>query len=346
MKAETGSKKRGARKVQEHLQIGRQRAAPLQIRNVLVPLDFSNPSLKAIKFALSISKRFGAELHLVHVFAPNYPIAALDTIPLITPELEVRRNVRQNLKDVAREHGVELHRKNIHAPQGRPFEQICELARRIEIDLIVISTRGRTGLEHLVLGSTAERVVRYSPCPVLVVRGSHGKSKAARNGESSRQTTDFQKILVPIDFSECSLRGLAYAKQLAREFHSTLVLLHSVHMDYYVASDEYARYDFPLLMAQSEKAAKAQMRDLVRQTKREGFKVEASLQVGHPGDQICDRARDDHADLIVTSTHGRTGLKHILIGSTAEFVLRHARCPVLVVPTHKRPAITPTKARP
>ena len=76
---------------------------------------------------------------------------------------------------------------------GRPYEQICRLARRLEIDLIITATRGRTGLKHLALGSTAERVVRHAPCPVLVVHPSAGSAR--------RLSPTFKKILVPIDFS-------------------------------------------------------------------------------------------------------------------------------------------------
>jgi len=205
-----------------------------------------------------------------------------------------------------------------------------------KIDLIVTSTRGNTGLKHLALGSTAERVLRYSPCPVLVVRGDDRKRKASHNRKSQRGAS-FKKILVPIDFSACSMIGLAYAKKLAKEFDASLVLLHSVHLQYYVTNDEYAAYDFPLVMQRVERAARGQMRDLVRQTDWEGIKVKTSLQIGHGGDQICARAKDFGADLIVTSSHGTTGLKHILLGSTAEYVVRHAYCPVLVVPSHERP---------
>lgn len=186
--------------------------------------------------------------------------------------------------------------------------------------------------------------MRLSPCPVLVVGRVDSKKKSTdRNGSS--QTVSFKKIVVPIDFSACSLKGLEYAKALAAQFGSKLVLLHSVHLQYYVASDEYARYGFPLLMQQAENAALEQMHDLVRKTDWEGIKVQTSLDIGHPGQQICARAEDFGADLIVTSTHGTTGLKHMLIGSTAEYVVRHAHCPVLVVPTRGRLALTSTKTR-
>jgi nucleotide-binding universal stress UspA family protein len=325
VKSTTLASKKRARRVAEQTEKNRVSAAPLQIRNVLVPVDFSAPSLSAVEFALPLIKQFGADLHLAHVFAKDYPITALVALPLVLPEVEIDQSIHQNLKDIAQKYSIDLRRENLHALKGRPFEEICRLARDICIDLIVIATRGHTGWKHLALGSTAERVVRYSPCPVLVVRPDTAKGKKPQLG--------FKKILVPIDFSECSMKGLEYAMTWARQFKSTLVLLNSVHFEYYVASDEYARYDLPRLMQYAEKVAREQMRDLVRKTDWSGLKIETSLQIGHPGQQICERAEDCATDLIVTSTHGTTGLRHVLIGSTAEYVVRHASCPVLVVPT-------------
>src|SRR6266513_2297157 len=304
--------------------------ATLQIRKVLVAIDFSAPSLEAIEAALPLIKHFGADLHLVHVFEPDYLASSIVAIPLVVPELEVGERVRRRLRDVAEDYSVPLRRENIHAIKGRPFEEICRLAREIDIDLIVIATRGHTGLKYLVLGSTAERVVRYSPCPVLVIRESDSRKKPAP------QLATFRKILVPVDFSDCSMKGLGYAKALANEFKAKLILLNSIALEYYVASDEYARYDFPLLMQQADRAAKQQMRDLVQQTSWNGIGVETSIQIGHAGQQICTEASDRKADLIAISTHGRTGFEHVLLGSTAEYVVRHASCPVLVVPSRER----------
>ncbi len=275
----------------------------LQIRNVLVPVDFSAPSLSAVQFALPLIAKFGAQLHLVHVFGREFPITTLVAMPLVFTELEIDRSVHWHLKDVAKKYSIALPAENLHALKGQPFEGICRLARDIKIDLIV------------------------------------------RDRDLSSRATSFRKILVPIDFSECSMKGLAYAKAFAKEFKSRLVLLNSVHFQYYVASDEYGRYDLPRLMQSVEKTAREQMRDLVEKTDWGGLQVETSLQTGHAGQQICDGARDCAADLIVTSTHGRTGFKHVLLGSTAEYVVRHAHCPVLVVPSHERPALTSTKTQ-
>src|ERR1700687_1190055 len=95
---------------------------PLEIRNVLVPIDFSTTSLEAIEWALPLIKRFGADLHLVHVFELDYPLSSMVAMPLIVPELEVGKRVRRHLKDVARKYSMELRRENIHTVRGRPFE--------------------------------------------------------------------------------------------------------------------------------------------------------------------------------------------------------------------------------
>jgi nucleotide-binding universal stress UspA family protein len=344
MKTAISSNKARSGQTAVRSQVQRDSATPFQIRSILVPIDFSKPSLRAIECALPLVNKFGAQLHLVHVFAPEYPFASTAAMPLIVPELEVGKRVRRHLRDLARKYSLRLGHENIHALRGRPFEEICRLARERSIDLIITSTRGLTGLKHLALGSTAERIVRYSPCPVLVLRQFDRNGKTGRNGKITKGQLSFRKILVPIDFSDCSMKGVAYAKSLAGKFGSKLVLLHSVAIQYYVSIDEYARFDFPQLMQQAEKAARNQMGDLVEKADWDGVaEVETSMQIGHAGQQICARAIDHHADVIVTSTHGTTGFKHVLLGSTAEYVVRHASCPVLVVPSHERPQLNSRK---
>ena len=250
---------------------------------------------------------------------------------LIVSESQIRRSIRSHLHEVVHDNARALQRVSVHASNGRPYEQICRLARQLDIDLIITTTRGRTGLKHLALGSTAERVVRYAPCPVLVVH--------PQTGSARRLSPTFKKVLVPIDFSLCAAQGLVYAKAIAKQFGSRLVLLHSVDLSYYSTNPEYILYDFPPLLQAAEKSAREQMLELISDTDWEGLKVEHTLESGHAGEQVCRRARDWGADSIVTSTHGRSGLTRVLLGSTAEYIVRHASCPVLVVPCHQRRAV-------
>jgi len=306
----------------------------LQIKNVLAPTDFSERSIEALSVAGNIARRFGADLHVAHVCEPDYPMVTMTGMPLVLPVVSQARNVRLHLQDLTKQLRLTVRPGFTHAAQGRPFEEICRLSKQHEVDLIVIATRGITGFKHLLLGSTAERVVRYSPCPVLVV---HPRQK------DENRHLRFDRILVPVDFSECSFKGVEYAKRLARQFGSRLVLLNSVALQYFITSDEYARYDLPLLMRQTERESRKQMRDLLANSDWEGIDVKSSLQIGHAGQQICARAAELKADLIVTSTHGTTGFKHVLVGSTAGYVVRHAGCPVLVVPSHDRPRLASVK---
>jgi len=169
-----------------------------------------------------------------------------------------------------------------------------------------------------------------------------GRSRARRSGAVARadgkvsKPLEIRKILVPIDFSAGSMLGLEYARKLAKKFDASLLILHSLHLQYFVTNDEYARYDLPLLMQQMERSARQQLRNLVQKTDWAGVRVRSSLESGHVGEQICRRAKESGADLIVISTRGTTGLKHLMLGSTAEYVVRHATAPVLVVPNEQR----------
>ena len=313
----------------------------LQIKKILVPIDFSPASHEAIKFSLPLQKKFGAELHLVHVTADEVPMASLAAMPIALSETESAAYAHIHLRRSAKKCGTELETANIHVLRGQPFEQICRLAREIDIDLIIIPTRGLSGFKHLLLGSTAERVVRYSPCPVLVL-----KAHSNGNGKSARGKLHFGKILVPIDFSDCSKKGLNYARAFARHFGAKLVLLNSVAVQYYVTNNEYSRYDFPKLLDYEATVARREMERLIKTTGWNGTKVETSMQVGHAGQHICARADQGDVDLIITSTHGRSGFKHVLVGSTAEYVVQHAAVPVLVVPSHDRLTMNSTESKP
>jgi len=308
-------------------------AKKISVRRMLVPVDFSEPSVLAIDYASKIATRLGAELNLIYVLEPPPLLTGMRGTPLYITDAESGLRAREHLRIVAELHELPLRSEYIHVRKGRPFDEICQLAREIDIDLIVLPTRGNTDLKHLALGSTAERVVRHAQCPVLVLRAG---SKPGSNRRWPAESPSFRRIVVPVDFSRNSIRGLAYAKVIAREFASSLLLLNSVQPQYFVTNDEYARYDFPMLIEQVEKLAQRQMRELVRATNWQDLKVESTVEIGHAGQQICERARDRRADLIVISSHSRKGLEHMFIGSTAEFVVRHARCPVLVVPTRTK----------
>lgn len=303
----------------------------LSIRNILVPIDFSQMSIRTIEMAKSLATRFGASIHLAHVHHWQYPADFVG--PVISsgflPESfgeQWNKQLAEELKIVASKAGLSPGDQTHLRKGAAPFDQICRLAQEIPADLIVMPTHGYAGFKHVFLGSTAERVVQHSPCPVFVVRqpGKRAPEKKSR----------YKRILVPIDFSACSREGLQYAIGFAKEFEARIILVHATYLGYIYSSEGTAIYDVPGLQKATRRNAERQMRKLVRAAKFGEVKFEAIFTEGSPVLDICAVAKNHDADLIMTSTHGLTGFEHVLIGSIAERVVRHAPCSVLVVPSH------------
>jgi nucleotide-binding universal stress UspA family protein len=298
-----------------------------KIEKILVPLDFSPPSMEALDYAVWLAKQFRAAVHLVHVYPPD-EASAPGAGHLLFQSAEAVERLNEELTGIHRKHVPTFRPENCHIRSGRPYEEIVRLAREIDADLIVLSTRGHSGLKHLLLGSTAERVVRSAQCPVLAVRKRKKKSKAPMESFAIRT------ILVPTDFSQCSLAGTEYAAFLARTLRSTVRLFHAMYpYTNYVFVDR-AGVRLSGLAEAMEETARQEMDALKQMDFLRGVSVQTKILPGPAVDEICAAADEPDVDLIVTSTHGRTGLKHALIGSVAEHVVRYAERPVLVVPSH------------
>jgi nucleotide-binding universal stress UspA family protein len=243
--------------------------------------------------------------------------------------------MQDRLAEVQRKHNVRFWPDNCHVVSGRPFEEICKLAREIEADLIVLPTRGHSGLKHVVLGSTAERVVRYAPCPVLVLRGAKYQS-IILNDAADTAGLKLRKILVPVDFSKCSLAGVKYAARLAKSTEATLRLLHVVFPYAQVFAMDRVGADVTPLIETAKTAAREEMSKLTRMNFLRGVPCETEVRTGSTIDEICGETGRPDIDLVVTSTHGRAGFKRALLGSVAEHVVRYAECPVIIVPSRDR----------
>ena len=153
------------------------------VRNVLVPIDFSEASMGALRHAKELALTYGAQITLLHAVEEVVYPSAYGIEPTNLPGPQVIDRVEQNLADLARteigyEHVV------VHVNVGYAPSTILDYAEGNEVDLIVIATHGRTGLERMLLGSVAERVVRRAPAPVFVVK-SFGKSLLPASSESN-----------------------------------------------------------------------------------------------------------------------------------------------------------------
>lgn len=144
----------------------------IQLKRILCPTDFSEPSEHALTYAISLAQQYGAVLYLLHVIEPLTPVPGIEMGPVLM--YDERPDLLQQVHELLDEMVPEDIKAKIEIKplirRGAPFLEIIRTAREEEIDLIVIATHGRTGLSHVLLGSTTERVVRKAPCPVLSIK--------------------------------------------------------------------------------------------------------------------------------------------------------------------------------
>ena len=142
----------------------------LQLSRILVPVDFSDCSKKALRYAVAFARQFRASLSLLYVVQVNFTGGECGPIDITPIERELRQQGEQRLAELLESETDPEIPVEIAVRTGHPAQQIVAAAKQSEIDLIIMSTHGYTGLKHMLLGSTSESVVRSAPCPVLVVR--------------------------------------------------------------------------------------------------------------------------------------------------------------------------------
>ena len=141
-----------------------------RMKRILVPTDFSECSLKAIRYAASFARQFEAEITLLYVVQPYYPVPQMGALDYAIPETDLTQNAARELQALAgREIPSDIKVQTL-VRVGNAAHEIAGAARTVGANLILLSTHGHTGLKHVFMGSTTEHVVRYAPAPVLVVR--------------------------------------------------------------------------------------------------------------------------------------------------------------------------------
>lgn len=291
---------------------------------ILVPVDFSDTSRRALDEAFAWALRAPTQLHLVHVVdATDGHLAG----ELVHNFEELARIAEMELaKMVPTGAGHEpIGEIQRHLRSGDPATEILRTAIHQGVDLIIMGTHGRTGVRRLFMGSVAEKVVRRAGCPVLCV-------KPAASGEPERAPT-WRRLLCPVDFSDTSHRALLAAVDLARRLNVELFVLH-VYLPPAMTSPDGSVVGTPELIESVATAAEANLAAWRREAQaRAGadVKIGAACVLGSPADEIVRFARQQSAGAIVMGTHGRTGLVRVLMGSVAEKVVRTAPCPVLTI---------------
>lgn len=301
-----------------------------RLTRLLVPLDFSPASQKALDYALALAGRCGsASLHLMHVVEPRPECFGGEMGPVWLPDEDLAASCEHQLAALAQQSALPGVPISSAVHLGRPAAGIIAVAKESQADLVVIATHGRTGLKHLLLGSVAERVVREAPCPVLVVRErEHEFIGLSGYGPAPVR---LHQILVPTDFSPASAETLRYAVEFARQLGARITLCHSVHLSGVFPTPEIPDSPSQVLLDSLRDSARDRLKDLQRLSIPAELAGSAEVRIGPPAAEIPELARSGGYDLILCATRGFTGLKHLFLGGTAEAIVRHAPCPVLVV---------------
>ena len=306
----------------------------LQIRTILVPVDFSRESFRVLDYSIRVARRFGAAIHVLNVRPSDAEAAVERAKNLMANYTGALTFVCDRLADIERKHNIKFAPENCHVFAGRPSKEIRRVASKIYADLIALATHGETGVKRVVLGSTAEHIIRCAPCPVLIPRGKTYESALA--AEHNKYDLGISNILAPSDFSDCSVVGARYASFLAGKLNAKLHLFHVVYPGLGVVGGNRVSPSLLTLVETAKVTAQQRLEEFKRCYVPNDIPCETEVQSGYPTDRICDRSGSPEVGLVVLSTHGRTGLSHALLGSVAEHVARYAQCPVLTVPARTR----------
>ncbi|MDF0650058.1 MAG: hypothetical protein CV081_03650 [Nitrospira sp. LK265] len=300
-------------------------SVPIGGLRILLATDGSHGSARAEAYACGLAQSWGASLTAMSVleFPPGMdPDYAVNRLYLD----ELMREVTTKLTDLKTQVAARGIPVQSYVTTGIPSEEVSAAARTKEADLIVVGTRGKTGLEHILLGSTAERIIRMAPCPVLTVPMI--KQQTEGSSSSEKPNSPPKRMLVPVDFSDCSLDALEYGALVAQRSQASITLLHVLEPVSY-------GLDFTLPRVANREQVRTELTN--RLSKLVSALISADvpsdfvISGGLPADSILDTARSRSVDLIIMGTHGRRGFSHTLFGSVAESALRRSSCPVLTV---------------
>jgi nucleotide-binding universal stress UspA family protein len=283
----------------------------IALNNILFATDFSAASNVAAPIAIQIARRYGAKVYGVHVNRFDDHTAAAPNAWAAMTEAAVRENKedagRLNEELLGIEHEVVL-------GEGKTWEVISDLIEQKEIDLVVLGTRGRTGLVKALLGSVAEQILRQSPCPVLTV-GPHVNPW-------SDEYAKMREILYATDLAADFPIAAHYALSLAQENQAHLVLLHVIEDP--KAGDLVNSPDVVEFKEQK-------LQQLL--TQQAGLWCDPTyiVEQGPAAEKILDVAKRRHTDLIVLGARPAKGLATHLNFGTIHKVVSQAECPVLTV---------------
>ncbi|MEZ5988677.1 MAG: universal stress protein [Planctomycetota bacterium] len=281
-------------------------------RKLLVPLDFAQPSLHALELAKGLLPE-GGTLRLLYVLDEAAVVPMHGVFDLSRVESRAAEEI-EKLADGIRAGGVTV---ETSLRRGHVANEIAAEVAGWGAEALIVGSHGRKGLTRLLMGSTAERLVRESEVPIGVVKGEPGPVRS---------------IALASDFSDSSQPAFEvfcdYAKGLGVPGH----LLHALDEDAWMLQASMIATSVPLDLGPVEQKARDDLAALAARAKAAGVTCEAELLEGSPWELIEDYTRKHDVGMLVLGTHGYRGYERFVLGSVAQKLLRTVSAPVLVVP--------------
>ncbi len=286
----------------------------MEIKRILVPVDFSELSTKALAVAQKLAELFDATVSPVHVHIPitemDEPYALGMSSSVYQDFDKIEQNLEKRLTELAKEHIDDNRIEDSLIAFGNPAQSIVDLSQKF--DMIVMTTHGRTGFTRFLLGSVAEKVLRLAHVPVMVV-------------EDKSDIGNFEKILVTTDFSKNSTAAFPLAIEIAKKAGSKLHLLHILSFDQFDEDET----DISLERLRKERL-KVVANEYFHKIKDQlSYSVETSGDSPH--EAILNHVKQNDYNLILMATVGRTGINYLMMGSTTTNIVRHVQTAVLSV---------------
>lgn len=283
----------------------------VRFRNILVATDFTVNSLKALRVAIACARRFAAKVHLVNVATPVLYAGDLSMAPVTMGRMvDAAQASMKEWSDHPLLAGIK-HKEAVL--EGTVAEELQRYIAARHIDLVVVGTQARKGVEKLFMGSEAENIVRHVSCPVMIV-GPH----------VTRVPVQFKSIVLATSLAPNSLRAAQYAVGLAEEMDSRLTMLHVQP-----AKDKAERFN-----EAERNAIYRRLRNLLPMDSECWCRPKVRFELGDPAVQILASAEQDEADMIVMSSHEDPLFADHAPWSVVAKVVREAKCPVLAVRAH------------
>lgn len=289
------------------------------MEKIMVTLDGSELSELALPLARGLARATGAEVVLFRA-AVAQVVPGLDPSYMQVQVVAEAQQYLEALEDKLRSSGFNVTSVVSYGPAP---EQIVDMAEFLGVDLIVMSTHGRSGLGRWVYGSVADKVLRGSSVPVLLVR--------ARDYQPQAEEVVPSKILVPLDGSKLAEAILPYVADLASKLETTVVLFQVLQPveEALVEEGRVVAY-VDELMSQRAAAARKYLDEISARLAADGIAAQVKVAFGSPPEEIIQNAHQLGVDMIAMSTHGRSGVSRWVYGSVADRVLRGSGLPVLL----------------